>query len=180
MLTHVPLDPANSGLGRPAPAGVYHPLRDTSLSLHERGEAFVPWVSYYFETISSLEDVTLNQLSVRRGIHERSLAADDLTKIPTVYRMTKEELDSVLDRDVFERSSRFIFTIARDVLAGNVERSLVDTGGVWPAVQVLQLWADESMHDCIWAAKTLAEKYVSREDWSDVRSGVAVRECPYS
>jgi hypothetical protein len=147
-------------VGQPPPDGVYHPLRDLSLTLKERGEAFVPWVSYYFEPIATLEEVTLSILAMRRGIHEQSLSAD-IAKVPTVYQMTAEELNSVLDRDVLERSSATVIRVSRDIYSQNVERSLLHTQGILPDVKILLVWADESMHDCIWAAKLISEMAVN-------------------
>ena len=150
------LDPSNFTLGQPPPEGVYHPLRDVSLSLKERGEAFMVWVSCYFETIQSLHSVTSSVLSARKALNEKSTSPDTL-KVPTVHRMTKEELDAVIDREVLERSSNSLLRTPREVLRQNVEKALVDTGGLWPNVKVLLVWCNQTMHDCVWAAKAVAD-----------------------
>lgn len=71
--------------------------------------------------------------------------------------MSPEELESLIDRETLERSSWLLLRVAREVLRENVLHSLLDTGGVWPDVKVLLVWCDETMHDCVWAAKTIVE-----------------------
>ena len=151
---HTP-DPAISSLGLPPAGGVYSPLRDTSLSLDERGALFVPWVSNYFETIPDLATVTPTMLAAR----------PTTAKTPTVARIPPTELEALLDRGALVRSSSALFRVAREVLHANFRRALLDTDGVWPRVKVLLVWCDESMHDCVWAARTIvALTQAPRED----------------
>ncbi|GJE92656.1 hypothetical protein PsYK624_088110 [Phanerochaete sordida] len=148
LRTHVMFDSANSVLGRVPPSeGVYHPLRDMSMTLRERGERFSIWVSAYFEQAPSLDDVTIPVLEARK---------EDPSKVPTLERMAPEELASITDNGAYERSSHALLKVSREVLHANVLRALVDTDGVWPDVNVLVLWCDASMHDCVWAAKFVA------------------------
>lgn len=138
---------------------MYHPLRDETMSLKDRGEYFMTWVASYFEKAPDLDSATAPLLAARRIIQEGppSEGAVDTSKTPTVYRMSPEELESVIDREALERSSFTLFRVSKDVLHQNFLRSLFDTGGVWPGVKALLVWCDESMHDCVWAAKVITE-----------------------
>ncbi|KIP03868.1 hypothetical protein PHLGIDRAFT_76932 [Phlebiopsis gigantea 11061_1 CR5-6] len=148
-------DPSISSLGLPPAEGVYSPLRDRSLSLDEGGAQFIPWVSNYFEAIPDLASATPAVLAARRTA----------AKAPTVARMSPAELEALLDRGALMRSSAALFRVARAVLHANFRRALLDTAGVWPRVKVLLVWCDESMHDCLWAAKTIvAFARAPRED----------------
>ena len=121
-----------------------------SLSLQERGEVFELWVSSYFEQVMSLDLVTTPFLAARN-------VNRDPSKLRTLERMSKDELDGTMDHGVFARSSSILLRVVPEVLYANCLRALVDTEGVWRDVDVLLLWCDESMHDCLWASKFVAE-----------------------
>lgn len=165
-LTHSHSDASSPSVGVPTAEGVYHPLRDTALSPEERGEVFLPWVSTYFTTVSSLSEVSPGLLAARAAVSE-----DVAT--PTVKRMTQSELASITHFNALT-SNLALRQIDRSVYAANLRLALVDTGGAFPGVKVLVLWADMSIGDCVWAAKGIAGLVAADfgEEKSDVRREV--------
>lgn len=129
------------------------------MSLKERGDYFTHWVSCYFENIPDLATVSPSLLASRQIVQEGPLAysTPGPAKVPTVDRISPEELESMIDRDVLERSSMIMLRVSREVFHSNFRHALVDTRGAWLGVKVLLLWCDESMHDCVWAAKIITE-----------------------
>ena len=71
----------------------------------------------------------------------------------------------MLDREVLERSSSTLLKVPRDIIHANFRRALVETNGLWPNVKVLLVWADQSMHDCVWAAKSIFDIAAQDRPW---------------
>ncbi|EKM49786.1 uncharacterized protein PHACADRAFT_179168 [Phanerochaete carnosa HHB-10118-sp] len=124
-----------------------------------KGIALVAWSMGNLLTMTFLGNAS--KFSAQRTAflakYLRTVVMLDPSKRPTIERMSKDELESITDAGVLERSSMKLFQASRDVLYPNVLRALVDTQGVWPDVNVLVFWCDESMHDCIWAAKFISD-----------------------
>ncbi|KAJ3555733.1 hypothetical protein NM688_g2410 [Phlebia brevispora] len=157
LRTVVLYDPTVTLLGIDAPKDVYYPLRDANLSLEERKTLFSTWVSFYFTPVEDLDAVTEEQLARRQALHEgRGDVETSVT--PTVMRMSKEQHESVADLGVLQRSYNSIRLLTKKTYGDNFRRSLFDAGGVWPDVDVLFIWCDSSMSDCIWAAKDVADQ----------------------
>ncbi|KAF7797956.1 hypothetical protein EIP86_009163 [Pleurotus ostreatoroseus] len=154
LRTIVYLDASCPSVGIPAAEGVYHPLRDTSLSPKERGEVFLSWVSAYFTPVPSLSDVSPSLLAPRTFVPE----SDDVSspRFPTVKRMSPAELASVTHFTALA-SNLALRQIDESVYAANLRRALFDTNAVCPRAKALVLWCDMSIGDCVWAAKGIAD-----------------------
>lgn len=70
--------------------------------------------------------------------------------------MTLEELKSVTAPAILGRIGG-IETIPEEVYQANFVRGLFATGGLWPKLKVIALWADMSPVPCPWAAKVLTD-----------------------
>ena len=162
---------AGSTCGVPSPQGAYHPFRDASLSPDERVNLAQVWLGYYFSAVHDLDSVTPELLNSRTPLHENALESSvGYSKTPTTLRMSKEECESMKDRDALVRSSMHILRMTPEVFRGNFERALFDTGGVLPGIRIVYAWCDESMTDSVYAAKyTLDRLKAARAEGTVVR-----------
>lgn len=141
-------------LGADPPKGAFFPLQDPKLSLEERRDIFCDWVTYYFTAVDDLESVTEDILAARKPLHEE-LATRDPTNLPTKQRMTSEQYESVTYLPMFHRSYPRIRTLTKKTNEENFRRAVIDTGGLWPDVNILSIWCDVSIAQSVWAAKCL-------------------------
>ena len=82
-------------------------------------------------------------------------------KTPTVKRITPAEYLEVADPGVVLRSYASMRHVKPEVFNSNMRGALFDTGGVWPNVEALSIWCNQSTSDCVWAAKVILD--LSRE-----------------
>jgi hypothetical protein len=69
--------------------------------------------------------------------------------------MTKEELASVADFEALRRSSQSMWQVSGEIWRSVTYDALFNTRGTLPCVQVVVLWCDSSMNECVWAAKSI-------------------------
>ena len=147
-------DPSGVTLGG-RPTQLYNPLRDTSIPEDERGTRFCHWISCYFTAIDDLEEVTESKLVAREALHEAKGSTQTHFNVkPSLDRMTDNEYKSVVDPTVFNRSYVSLRSLAQgDTYGENLRKALFDTDGIWPDIDVLFLWCNMSVSDCIFGAK---------------------------
>lgn len=161
-------DPSLTTIGEQPPEGVYSPLRDTSLSLHERGQLFATWVSAYYPSVPpslagySVPDLLARQMLANTSDYKSALPLSK--RLSTVERMSSDEVKATTDFDVMERSTEAMRLIPRHVYRENVRRALwepeSDSGAqiTFPHLKVLVLWFSMTMGDCVWAVKLLTDR----------------------
>ena len=140
---------------------MYHPFRDTSISDAERAKLGEVWLSYYFTTISDLDDVTPELLASRTALHEGIASQQgtlDVGKTPTLLKMSVDDIEAVKDFEALVGSGLRILRITPGVFARNFENALFDTGGELPRARVVVGWCNESFGDAVWAAKIIHER----------------------
>ncbi|CAL1712123.1 unnamed protein product [Somion occarium] len=144
---------------------LYSPLRDQSLPFPERVKRFSTWVSSYYTKVDDLATLTPDLIISREPIQGAG-------KIPTVQRMSPEEIRATTDFGVLERSHDSIRLVNSRIYSRNLRRALgVGMEGEdipWPKVKVLALWCDTGIVDTVWAAKAIydllhGEEGVTRE-----------------
>ena len=143
--------------------GIYHPFRDSTISVEDRIRIAKYWLSYYFTKVSDLDGVTHEDLASRVALHETPEFQGDATKTPTLLRIPAERLKDYCDYDALARSSLPILRISMKVFADTYELALFDTGGVLPNVGVVMAWGDESMGDVIGAAKSTWDRVKAKQ-----------------
>lgn len=122
------------------------------------------FVSFYYERVDNARCITEEAVAARRPLHELPASAipeegQTFDTRPTVDRMTPSECASVADESVTHagRSYPTLRLISRSIYAQNIQRALFDTGGALPNVDVLHVWCDMSVGDCVWAAQHVSE-----------------------
>lgn len=164
-------DASLTTIGEPPPEGVYSPLRDASLTLHQRGQLFATWVSAYYPTVPSvLSNYTISEIMARQlqaDTPEYKSSLPSHKRLSTVERMSKDELKQTTDFGILNRSSEAMRLVPRDIFRQNVRRALwepeadphsADGRIAFPALKVLVIWFSMSMGDCVWAAKVLSDR----------------------
>lgn len=159
LRTVVLLDVASgTSCGQMPPQEAYHPFRDPTLSLEEKIERGESWISAYFTKVHDLDAVTPEALAARTAQHDtHSHPPGTLHKLPTALRMTRDELNALVDRAALVRSSLPFLRVHSSVFRANFERALFNTGCVLPSVKVLVVWCDETFVDPMWAAKIISD-----------------------
>ncbi|KAI0079434.1 hypothetical protein K474DRAFT_656021 [Panus rudis PR-1116 ss-1] len=155
--------PAETFVTTPISQAIQSPARRTDITPLQRAQLFSTYVSTYLTPIVDLENLTPEQVVARSPV------LDDPTKTPTVERISKEELESMTDMHVVGRShDRFRGLV--DVFTDNLHRALqleqyADADAILTTAkglrdaEVVVIWCDMSMNDCVWAARTIQEKY---------------------
>ncbi|KAI0700599.1 alpha/beta-hydrolase [Cytidiella melzeri] len=156
--------------GTPEPRGAYIPLNDPTLSSRDTAEAFIEWVSAYWEPFASL-----NQVSELAVVAQRNMArlCSDPKYLPTSRRMTAEELEAVSYPSAALRIGH-PGHISLDVYGSNARRALLDTNGAWRNVRALVLWADMSCAYCPWGAKVLSDQLKRPVRAGEIRRDVSI------
>ena len=174
--THI--DPvAGTTIGVGPPQGAYHPFRDSSISIEERVNLAMIWLSYYFTKVPDLDQVTPEFLLSRVALHEATATQKDsvdTSKTPTLLKMTNEELDSAKDRDALVRSSLPILRSSPEIYRRNFERALFNTEGVLPTVPVVIAWCDETMGDAVWASKLINDRFKEKLPEGNTRRDITM------
>ncbi|KAH9937978.1 Alpha/Beta hydrolase protein [Amylocystis lapponica] len=164
--TLVIFDPALNPLGLQPPAELYSPFRDQKLTLDERTSAFPKWVSTYFPQVEGSPGSPAFHAAV---ISSRTPPYDtsddtDFRRIPTLERMTPEQLASVTDVGVMRRSQYTLQATDENVRRSNLWRAIFACEGevegdtkqvVWPALRVQLVWCDRSHGDCVMTMQEL-------------------------
>lgn len=136
----------------PAPAGVE--AFDTDLNT-----IFRSLLSAYYPTVGDLGQVTIEYLSSRTPLHVNSGDSKTTTpqqKTPTTRRMSDEEYNALTHPDAL-RSNFPILSFPPAIFRDNFQRALRPAGDVLPDVKVLVLWGNESVNDCVLAAKAIGD-----------------------
>lgn len=109
----------------------------------------------------------------RKPLHE-----GDTPKLPTTLSMSEDELAEMTYPQAL-RSSLPIIRFPLPVFRENFEHGLLDTQGVWPGVKALLLWGNESVDDCILAAKIIYDTVhdtVSEEGETKTKRRIEIHE----
>lgn len=132
--------PPHQPLGVALPEELYLPIRDPSVESNEQGATFGRWVSAFYTPQHELTG-DISVLARRVPMHEIS---SDHRYVPTVDLLSPDELASIVDPGVLQRSARCIDTTDMRVWWDNAHRALfdIDTNGPLSHVNVLVLWCD--------------------------------------
>lgn len=136
----------------PAPAGIE--AFDTDLTT-----IFRSLLSAYYPTVGDLAQVTIEYLSSRAPLHVNSGDSQTSTpqqKTPTTRRMSDEEYNALTHPDAL-RSNFLILSFPPAIFRDNFQHALRPAGDVLSDVKVLVLWGNESVNDCILAAKAIGD-----------------------
>lgn len=115
----------------------------------ERVDSFRTWIACYNTKVEDISQATTEYILARKPLHE-----GDTPKLPTTLRMSGDELAEMTYPQAL-RSSLPIIRFPLPVFRENFEHALLDTQSVWPGVKALLLWGNESVDDCILAAKII-------------------------
>ncbi|OBZ68182.1 hypothetical protein A0H81_11984 [Grifola frondosa] len=163
-------DPSIISTGSTLSGKLYTPLEDESLTFQERMDKFSVYVSSYYHPLRDL----FNNLSQSPSFHP-DLNVDP-NYIPTVGRMSPEDLRSMTDRDAVARSQSLFRYIDAQVYEENMRRALFDchfddgsgiSKAIWPALQVRVVSCDMSTPSCVLAASILEKEYRALDDSPD-------------
>lgn len=148
-------DTPNVTLGIDLPESIYYPFKDPKVTLEGLPDLFSTWVSTLYPPVSDLS-VTDSELAARKDIFETT---GDPKDKPTWERMTQAEHDSIRDPTVVHRSGGRILGpgMNKDIFLNNYKKALLDTNGVLSNVDVLILWCNQAVSDCVYGAKLISE-----------------------
>ncbi|CCM02474.1 uncharacterized protein FIBRA_04574 [Fibroporia radiculosa] len=175
--TFIFYDMSTTAMGEPAPAGLYSPFRDSTLSGEEKTAAFPLWVSSYWTqlTLPFAEDsessefapVLLARTPANKGIDGST--KDDRYSLfaPTILRMSTQVFADVTDPSVMARSQFFFQHVDRTIYQENIRRAIFDCpldgeNIIWPKVKAHIVWCDMTTGDVAYASnrvKYLAKHY---------------------
>lgn len=136
----------------PAPAGLEAAKADLTT-------IFRSLISSYYPKVEDLSQVTLEYLSSRIALHEElgdSQTSTSQQKTPTTRGMSDKEFDALTHPNAL-RSNFPILSFPPAIFRDNFQRALRPTGDTLPDVKVLVLWGNESINDCVLAAKAIGD-----------------------
>ncbi|KZT68307.1 alpha/beta-hydrolase [Daedalea quercina L-15889] len=167
MRSLILLDPSPRVFGAPLTTledfDFYNPFTDPDLPPEAKIDFFPQWVSEYYShsptILYALADQSHGEMYA--GFARGSIANPPFHQTPTLLRMSPEERDRVVNKDVLARSHIFWEILDSKVYTTNTRKALYDAS-VWPKLRVSLLWCDMSLALIVMATWGLLKDY---QDW---------------
>lgn len=124
-----------------------HPFIDPTIPLEEKPEAFLTWVSSYYNPIPDQSSITPESMRTRQAT----------ALVPTLRRLSLHDFQHYVEPAVTLGSGGAFIQSAPEIHQRNTRRTFLDADVAFPDVDILDLWCDESISLTVWSAKVIAE-----------------------
>lgn len=147
-------------------AGVHYPVRDPSVPLEKKGDAFVRWVSAYYTPMPDVASLTADRLRARVELPDR---------IPTLLALPPDQFNDIVDLSTVLRSGAVLHT-AEEIHQRNARRAFLNAEMVLPDVDVVALWCDQTPWLPLWGIKHLHDILLEKPDTDSKKREVTFLE----
>jgi len=146
-------------LAAPNTSPLYSPMRDMTLTDAERIAKFFSWFSAYFEPPITMLFPLRTEHDLQKAIAMQEARVE--TGVPTLKNMSQADRDFVSDLSQRVRTSNQMIRFTKpSVYKDNYLNAFVvsdDDDAVWPGVDVLIMWGEQSVFETSWTAATIQD-----------------------
>ncbi|KAI0092166.1 Alpha/Beta hydrolase protein [Irpex rosettiformis] len=142
----------NIAFGIADPPKTTYPLKNLTMSTEEAHDAFLTWISTYWQPFPDLKSINTTSIQQRKPMTE--ISSDPRYK-SIRERRSPEEIEGIVHAPVKYRIGPAL--VNWQVFMANTRRALLDTKGTWKDVKVLIAWGEMGPWTVALAAKELTE-----------------------